>query len=36
MTGTCGDETELPWFADDVPSSAHKGWYDFPANTQIT
>jgi len=20
MTGTCGDETELPWFADEVPA----------------
>jgi hypothetical protein len=26
----------LPWFADEVPSSAENGWYDFPATTDIT
>jgi hypothetical protein len=26
----------VPWFADEVPSSAYQGWYDFPATTQIT
>lgn len=26
----------LPWFADEVPSSAQNGWYDFPATTDIT
>jgi hypothetical protein len=30
------DLVMLPWFADEVPSSAFKGWYDFPATTQIT
>jgi len=25
----------LPWFADEVPSSAENGWYDFPATTDI-
>jgi hypothetical protein len=26
----------LQWFADEVPSSAQNGWYDFPATTDIT
>jgi len=30
------DLVMLPWFADEVPSSAYQGWYDFPATTQIT
>jgi hypothetical protein len=30
------DLVMLPWFADEVPSSAENGWYDFPATTQIT
>jgi len=25
----------LPWFTDEVPSSAENGWYDFPATTDI-
>jgi hypothetical protein len=25
----------LPWLADEVPSSAENGWYDFPATTNI-
>jgi len=29
------DLVMLPWFADEVPSSAENGWYDFPATTQI-
>jgi hypothetical protein len=29
------DLVMLPWFADEVPSSAQNGWYDFPATTQI-
>jgi hypothetical protein len=27
------DLVMLPWFADEVPSSAENGWYDFPATT---
>ena len=30
------DVVMVPWFADEVPSSAYSGWYDFPATTQIT
>jgi hypothetical protein len=30
------DLVMLPWFADEVPSSAQNGWYDFPATTDIT
>jgi hypothetical protein len=30
------DLVMLPWFADEVPSSAENGWYDFPATTEIT
>ena len=30
------DLVMLPWFTDEVPSSAEHGWYDFPATTQIT
>jgi hypothetical protein len=30
------DLVMLPWFADEVPSSAEKGWYDFPATNQIS
>jgi hypothetical protein len=30
------DLVMLPWFADEVPSSAQNGWYDFPATNQIT
>ncbi len=30
------DLVMLPWFADEVPSSAENGWYDFPATTDIT
>ena len=30
------DLVMLPWFADEVPSSAQNGWYDFPATTEIT
>jgi hypothetical protein len=26
----------LPWFTEEVPSSAQNGWYDFPATTDIT
>jgi hypothetical protein len=29
------DLVMLPWFADEVPSSAKNGWYDFPATTDI-
>jgi hypothetical protein len=29
------DLVMLPWFADEVPSSAENGWYDFPATTYI-
>lgn len=29
------DLVMLPWFADEVPSSAENGWYDFPATNQI-
>jgi hypothetical protein len=29
------DLVMLPWFADEVPSSAYNGWYDFPATTDI-
>jgi hypothetical protein len=29
------DLVMLPWFADEVPSSAKNGWYDFPATDQI-
>ena len=29
------DLVMLPWFADEVPSSAQNGWYDFPSTTQI-
>ena len=29
------DLVMLPWFADEVPSSAENGWYDFPATTDI-
>lgn len=29
------DLVMLPWFADEVPSSAEHGWYDFPATTYI-
>jgi hypothetical protein len=29
------DLVMLPWFADEVPSSAQNGWYDFPATNQI-
>jgi hypothetical protein len=29
------DLVMLPWFADEVPSSAQNGWYDFPATTDI-
>jgi hypothetical protein len=30
------DLVMLPWFADEIPSSAENGWYDFPATNQIT
>jgi hypothetical protein len=30
------DLVMLPWFADEIPSSAENGWYDFPATTEIT
>jgi hypothetical protein len=30
------DLVMVPWFADEVPSSAQNGWYDFPATTDIT
>jgi hypothetical protein len=30
------DLVMLPWFADQKPSTALKGWYDFPATNQIT
>jgi hypothetical protein len=30
------DLVMLPWFADEIPSSAQNGWYDFPATNQIT
>jgi hypothetical protein len=30
------DLVMLPWFADESPSSAYHGWYDFPGTTQIT
>jgi hypothetical protein len=30
------DLVMLPWFADEVPSTAEHGWYDFPATTQIS
>ncbi|MGA3196072.1 MAG: hypothetical protein ABSD39_13810 [Terriglobales bacterium] len=26
----------LPWFEDEVPSSAENGWYDFPATDYIS
>lgn len=29
------DLVMLPWFADQVPSSAENGWYDFPSTTEI-
>ena len=29
------DLVMVPWFADEVPSSAENGWYDFPATTDI-
>jgi len=29
------DLVMLPWFADEMPSSAENGWYDFPATTDI-
>jgi hypothetical protein len=29
------DLVMVPWFADEVPSSAQNGWYDFPATTDI-
>lgn len=29
------DLVMLPWFADEVPSSAENGWYDFPATDYI-
>jgi hypothetical protein len=29
------DLVMLPWFADEIPSSAFHGWYDFPATTFI-
>jgi len=29
------DLVMLPWFADEVPSSAENGWYDFPATTDL-
>lgn len=29
------DLVMLPWFTDEVPSSAENGWYDFPATTDI-
>jgi len=29
------DLVMLPWFAGEVPSSAFRGWYDFPAGNQI-
>jgi hypothetical protein len=29
------DLVMLPWFADEVPSSAQNGWYDFPATTDL-
>lgn len=30
------DLVMLPWFADQTPSTAYNGWYDFPAATLIT
>jgi len=30
------DLVMLPWFADESPSTALNGWYDFPATTFIT
>lgn len=30
------DLVMVPWFADEVPSSAQNGWYDYPATTDIT
>lgn len=30
------DLVMLPWFADEKPSSAQNGWYDFPATNYIT
>jgi hypothetical protein len=29
------DLVMVPWFADERPSSAQNGWYDFPATNQI-
>lgn len=29
------DLVMLPWFEDEVPSSAENGWYDFPSTTEI-
>jgi hypothetical protein len=29
------DLVMLPWFADEIPSSAENGWYDFPDTTLI-
>ena len=30
------DLVMLPWFADEVPSTAYNGWYDFPAANLIS
>jgi hypothetical protein len=30
------DLVMVSWFADERPSSAQNGWYDFPATNQIT
>jgi hypothetical protein len=30
------DLVMLPWFTDEVPSSAENGWYDFPATDYIS
>ena len=30
------DLVMLPWFADQVPSTAYNGWYDFPSTTLIS
>jgi hypothetical protein len=30
------DLVMVPWFAEEVPSSAQNGWYDFPDTRQIT
>jgi hypothetical protein len=29
------DLVMLPWFAEEKPSTAENGWYDFPGTNQI-